>query len=253
MPGRAIVWQHRHPEAAASLKPEERSRLEQLAQRFHARLKEKDTLHRKVIQKNFTLSGVRARLLTLFRRKDLEELQRLAGQLDAYDSPESRELKALAQGYASELQDQPETAFAHYAQLIKLAQANPPEDGSHSPCLEDALAHMATIALNQQQTDRALLILQTLTELSPVYAPQFAELLRLSGHREEAALIYSDYLKQVPDDLPVMLCLGRLYHESGSDEAARTAFEYVLGKDPGNNDALTLLNELATPATDPQL
>lgn len=246
IPGRALVWRHRHPDAAASLDREQASRLEVLEREFRTRLTETDTEHRRKLQREFNLGGVRARLLNLHKRGELEELRRLDRQLRHYDTPESAELQVLAQGYIAELRGEPQHAFECYAALIDLAQQNLSDDGSPSPRLEDALCRMASIALEQQQSDQALLVLQTLTEMSPVYAPQFAELLRLTGHRNEAAAIYGDYIKCAPDDLSAMLRLGQLYQESGSDEAARTAYEYVLRKDPDNNDASALLRQLGT-------
>ena len=246
VPGRAIVWRQRHPETAARLPPDQLQKLDTLAEEFHAQLHEEDTVHRRQLAKSFNLSGVRARLQILFKRHDIEELERLETQLHQYESEESTELQLLAQGYLAELKDEMENAFGIYGQLISLGEENPPEDGIPSPRLEDALRHMASIALETGQPDQALLILQTLTGLSPTYAPQFAELLRITGHWEEAVKIYSEYLSAAPEDLSIMLRLGKLYHEHGAEESARAAFEYILEQEPSNKDVKMLLKQLGT-------
>lgn len=249
IPGRARVWRRRHPEAAARLDTAQQAVLERLDQAFQAQLREDDTEHRRMLARTFTLDGVRARLQVLFKRRDSAELERLARQLEQYDSSQAAELRLLARAYAAELEGDIDGAFAIYGQLIALNEQQPPEDGSLSPQLEDALCRMAGIALDNEQGEQALLILETLTGFSPIYAPQLAELLRITGHWQKAAEIYSDYLALAPDDLSAMLRLGKLYQEHGAAEAAHAAFEYILDRDPSNSDVQTLMEQTRTGTT----
>jgi predicted TPR repeat methyltransferase len=107
---------------------------------------------------------------------------------------------------------------------------------------------MVVIAMSEERFDKALLILETLSDLAPTYKPQYAELLRLSGDPEAAANVYTDYLSKAPGDLATMLRLGKLYQGMGVAEAAKTAFSYVLENQPENITAKTLLQQVETAA-----
>jgi tetratricopeptide (TPR) repeat protein len=194
---------------------------------------------------------VRAKLQTLFKQRNPDELGNLVTQLKKLEDPAARELVQLGLGYLDELSEQPERAFEHYAALIDLVRetvdtAAPSEDSQAR--LEDALGRMIGIAMEAQRYDQALLILQTLADLSPSYQPQLAELLRLNGDIDAAISTYNRYLSQAPSDLVCMLRLGRLYQSIGSKEAARTAFDYVLQQEPENTAARALLEQLENAA-----
>ncbi len=243
IPGRARVWRRLHPDTDERLDQRARAELDRLDAAFQTQLLEQDTLHRKQLAQSFDLSGIRARLHLLHTRQDLQGLERLRRQLTPLDGPQAKELAVLASGYIALLRDTRETAFTQFAQLIDLAQQNMGEDAPN-PRLEDALCNMATIALDLGQNEQALLILETLNELSPNYLPQFGELLRLTGHIPEAETLYSEHLENHPDDAVTMLALGRLYQEQGAQESARMAFQHILARDPANEDARTLLGQM---------
>ncbi len=105
-----------------------------------------------------------------------------------------------------------------------------------------------SISLDRSDAEHALLAARCLSGMSPVYLPCYADLLRLVGAKNEALDIYADYLEKVPDDLVVMLKLGRFYLELGIEEGARLMFDTVLEKDPANQAATSLLSELAEKA-----
>lgn len=247
-PGRARVWRHRHPRVAANLDPGDITRLDRLDGEFQQQIQSRETLHQRLLRQSQDINAVRSRLHMLYQRQDRQAIAQLRSQLEQLDDPQAAELAILASGYLALLDQSPQTAFEHFARLIELAQTGC-DDGAPNPRLEDALCNMATIAMDQDEHQKALLILETLAELSPNYIPQFGELLRLTGHYPEAEAVYSDYLRDHPDDLSIMLSLGRLYQEQGAHDSARVAFEHILARDPANESARVLLDQLESHAT----
>ena len=250
-PGRAKVWQLQHPEQAAQLDEFNRAALQAQLDRFQQVLDETDTEQAKWCSDNYTLGPVRSKLQILFVQQDLEELQRTAGELAKLDSEQAGVLLALANGYLCELQGDKDGAMAHYQVLLDHFAAQMESNGGElprSPELEDALRRLSGLALERQDTDNALMMMQVLTSLSPAYSPQYAELLRLTGDYQGAVDVYTGYLELAPNDYGAMLKLGKIFQTAGSAESASWAYNYVLEKDPGNQAAQTLLSDLAASA-----
>ena len=250
IPGRARVWRHRHPQAAAQLPPALARRFDALDEDFRAIMQTRETSHAKKVRAETALGPVRGKLQVLFKERNVEELSNAAEQLSRQEGAEASQLRMLATGYLAELAGDAEAAFDHYGALIELVREDLDTGATDepNPRLEDALRRMAVIAMSQQQHEQALLILETLAGFSPAYSQQYAELLRLSGDTQAAADVYTNYLTKAPGDLAAMLRLGRLYQTMGVDDAARTAFSYVLEKDPDNKAAMALLQQSETAA-----
>ena len=248
-PGRAKVWQDWHPDHA--LGQADAALLEEQLTQFEHLLDETETEQAQWCSDNYTLSPVRSKLQILFQQQDREELDRTAAELDKLDNLEAQQLLALAHGYIAELDEDLDSAFAHYQVLVDHAAAQMEQnDGQlpHTPELEDALRRLSGIALQLQQHDNALMMLEILTSLSPAYSPQYAEMLRLTGDLQAAVDVYSGYLEMAPSDFGAMLKLGRIFQMVGATDSASWAFNYVLEKDPGNQAAQTLLEQLAVSA-----
>jgi len=250
VPGRAAVWAHRHPGPAAKMPANIRQRFDQLAEDFNKILAQRDTSHARKIRAQVELTPVRARLQRLFKEGNTPELQRTCTQLAALEQAEASELRLLALGYLAELGTDHEAAFEHYNRVVDAVREglSQHDDTRLNPRLEDALRRMAFIAMSQNWREQAQLVLQTLAELAPIYEPQYAEMLRLSGDFEAAATVYTSYLSKAPSDHVAMLRLGKTYQAMGSLEAARTAFDYVLRNDPDNQAAKVLLEQTGTAA-----
>ncbi|MCB1876992.1 MAG: DUF115 domain-containing protein [Chromatiales bacterium] len=232
--GRAKLWLDRHPERNARLTQAEIVLLADLDQELREQLIREDTGHVQRSQRWADLRPVRAKAALLFRNRDNPGLERLAdGVQRALDA--GRDAQALAHliaGYRAELTDDLATALDRYQQI-----SEPPE-------LEDALMRIANITLDAKDLDNTLLAYDCLFSLSPAYAPTYAELLRVAGHPDQAADIYTEYLKRAPHDLASMLKLGQLYEGMGVADAARWAYAHVAEQDPNNQAAKTLLTRL---------
>jgi len=186
--------------------------------------------------KYFDKEKIQAKAVLFFQGLDLRGLNVLLEGIEKYAELDgAKELHCLVSGYIAEIEKRWDAALDSYHRLIG-------EDVS--PLTEEALKRVASISINLQDHENALLALECLAGISPAYQPHYAELLKLLNRREDAAQVYGDYLTKAPDDLLTMLKLGQLYAESNATEAAKMAYQYVLEADPENSAALTLLEKI---------
>jgi len=213
---------------------EVRGRLEKLAADFLADLEKTDAWEKET---HFDAVGVKSKALLFYRKRALSDLEELHQSIvDYYQDLESaQQLCCLIEGYIAELKEQPEVALDAYQQLMT--------EDVHS-LTEESLTRIASLSLTLKDSENALLALECLAQISPSHQPNYAALLKLTGNYEAAAEVYGDYLTKSPDDTIIMLKLGQLYLEMNAEEAARTAFRYVLEMDPANSAAKTLLEQL---------
>lgn len=250
-PGRAFVWKTHHSAQYDSLTDDDKAQFGTLFDDFNDIIENQETEQALWCQNNYTLAPVRSKLQILFQQQELQELVHTSEELSKNESEEGKGLYALSKGYLAELQNDNDAAFAAYNELVDVAASKMEENEGllpKSPELEDALRRMSGIALGLHDVDNALLILDTLSALSPTYEPQYAELLRLSGNIESAMDVYAAYLRKAPKDFVTMLKLGKLYQEVGVEDSARWAYNYVIEQDPDNEAAKALLNQLSEPA-----
>lgn len=246
-PGRARCFRRHRPEIANTLTPAQSQRLADMETALQRIIADQDTQQARQIRQQYDIGLARPRLQRAFERQDTSELAAVVEALAGIDTPVARELHSLGLGYQAELQGMNSNALSHYQQVVDQANAALESDNEagYNPRLEDALRRMSHILLQEGDGETALLVLDALSNLSPAYQPQFAELLRLNGRIQEAADVYTDYLKRAPDDLATLLKLGKLFQEAGAIDSARWAYEYVLQQSPGNQAAQTLRDSLA--------
>ena len=252
-PGRVRRLRLQRPEPFERLDPELAQRLQALEAAFDEAIAEQDTQQARLIRQRHDLAQARARLQQAFERGDREELADLVQALAAIDRPLAKELHSLGRGYQAELQGMNDQALAHYQQVVDLAGAalETDPDADYNPRLEDALRRMSSLLLQTGDGATALMVLDALASLSPAYQPQYAELLRLQGRIQEAADVYTDYLKRAPGDLTTLLKLGKLFQDAGAFDSARWAYDHVLQQSPDDPAALTLRASLPVEAETP--
>lgn len=231
-PGRAAVWRHWH--ADANLTAQDNALLEQLAAEFATRLSEQDTPHMARCRQQASLKNVPSKAALLFRQGDHKGLRDLAAALGHINGAEAAALRHYTLGLLAEGEGRDADALQAYQQI------------GEGPLLEDALSRIASLCLAHEDFDNACLAFDCLSQLSPAYLPQYAELMRILGRADEAAELFGRYLEQVPEDLSTMLRLGRLYQAQGVVDGARWAFDYVLERDPDNRAARSLRDALPT-------
>lgn len=226
--GRSLIWQERNPEAFARLTTEELQVFARLKARFQKIMALEENLSSNQVLKKTNYSEMRASAQTAFRRGNAEALSVMIGGLSQKQEPIAACLANLAEGYRAELQGQVKEALDFYQKVI---------DGGHTALVEDALVRIVVLAKDGQDYGMLKLALECLTGLSPIYSPQYADLLWLLGEQHAALDVYADYLEKIPGDFRALLQLSRYYLALGSPEAARTALQLVLDQDPGNQTA----------------
>ena len=237
-PGRALVWRRWHRDRFERLPEPVAEQFATLAAEF------RDSLERASEVKGFAdgtsyrerlerrrreLGGVLPRLNQLLQQRDAAGLERTIVALDPIDSRQARRLGAIARGYLAEVQGRPDDALAHYLPVVQ-----------EEPLLP-VLLRISDISLERGDHPVATLALEVLSQISPIFLPSYANILRLTGRHPEALDAYHRYLNQAPDDLATVLAVGRFYLELDAPQAAADAFNYVLARDPGNRAARTLL------------
>lgn len=235
-PGRCLVWKGLHPDIWEKTAPETQDCLKKLEDAFKKIMEETETQHMRIMKKGNNLSGVRSKLTILFTQRDIIELERLVDGLAKNPSPQAKPLLHLSCGYIAELEGSVGKALEEYQELIS--------EKTDKPVLEDALKRITSLSIGLRDIDNGLAVLQCLADLSPAYAPQYAEMLRITGDKQKAIGVYTSYLSKVPEDSGTMLKLGKLYKELNIDEAAQMAFNYVLEQDPHNRAAKALLESM---------
>jgi len=232
-PGRYLVWKNRNPEAEKNARLSHGTALNKIADEFKKIMDEKETEHMRLMRKKNNLSGVRSKASLLFQNQDIDELERLAQALAQNANQKAKWLLRLTSGYLAELHGNMAEALEEYNKLLS--------EEMDPALLEDALQRIAVICIDNRDNENAVAALECLTQLSATYAPQYAEILRLTGDTEAAATVYSDYLQKIPGDLATMMKLGKLYKDIHADKAAKMAFHYVLERDPDNGAAKAML------------
>ncbi|MCW8930333.1 MAG: DUF115 domain-containing protein [Gammaproteobacteria bacterium] len=147
--------------------------------------------------------------------------------------PEWQSFLHLAKGYKNELSGDINNAVEEYSYA------------NNSKTLESALKRLTFISLNKGELEHAYNLLTMLTEISPDYLPQLAELHVLTKNYKDALDIYSVYLEYNSSDISILLKVANLYESQNIIDGAIFIYEQILKLDPDNQKAkssLILLN-----------
>jgi len=232
-PGRAKLWLDNHLGFEIDqLSPSLKKNLIGVLTQYHEQLTNKNTRHHAKIQSERSLLPIRDKARNLFKNKAIDGLQSIQDGLQHCDNEHATQFRLLISGYIHELKNNPTEALKNYQQInLNYLQ-------------EEALKRTLNLYFNSEQYEFAIDILKQLAEISPLYLPKLAELLRITGNVQAAIDHYTDYLQKFPNDLVNMLKLGKLYQTIGISEAAAWTYNYVLSHEPDNPTAIQSLLEL---------
>lgn len=237
-PGRSLVWKYKHPQQQIS--EDTISKFNSLGRAFKESQQQQETSHMQRTRNWSEIGQVRGKLLSLFKQKQTESLNCLVDNLANLDGAQARSLYCLGKGYLAELDGKVDNALAEYQQLFDIQ-----EQEQDLPIMEDALRCLLNLSLQREDYGNAKIAAECLSGISVIYLPYYADLLWLLGEKHPALDLYANYLDRVPDDLAVMMKLGRYYQELGVKEGAELMFSTVLEKDSNNIAAKTLLEEMS--------
>lgn len=231
-PGRARVWLARHPQQSAALTPEIRNEFARLAGLYQETLCNTETSHLQRAKQHSDLGLVRLRARNLYHNQQLTELENLADAVGKHPERErALPYRHLVEGLIAELQNDPERALDCYFPII---------EDNVTALLEDVLLRVAAISLNKGDGQNARVALECLASLSPVFQPQYAEILRMCGDTLAAIDVYNAHLDRFPKNLNAQLKLVRLYIDIDVKDGAKLLLDHILEKDTDNVAALSL-------------
>lgn len=231
---RATSWQKKHP---STHYPEQTTlALQTMQNQFDKVLTNQNTVFKANIVKHSTLLQLKSKIKLLFKHKKIDELKNLKTGFINDPSHDNKEpFLLLIDAYLAELENNVATALINYDNIINLEQ---------SPVLEEALLRITSISLEQQNQQNALLALDCLANLSPIYLPYKAELARIIGDHLLAIDSYNAYIAFFPEDTLSKLKLTALYIDIKVYEAAELMLEHMLQSAPDLESAIGLKNQL---------
>ena len=233
-PGRCHLFCDRHGKPLETLEPHMAERFRELAAEYAALLAETEHDFKKYcVQERSTPQGIRAKVISLYRRKDADKLRHFWSGLEKSDIEDKEQYGLLINGHLAELAEDPDRAIRHYRQV------------THPWLLTDAMLRQFTLSLMQNDLLAATAVSKRLADRSILYQPYHADLLRLSGKGREAVTAYNEYLNVVKGDFVTQLKLGKLHMEMGDGEAAGGVFRQILEEDPANKAASLYLQQLS--------
>jgi len=232
---RAIFWLRKHPNVHY---PEQTgSALQTMQDQFNQLLTNQDTAYKAEVAQQSTLSLLRSKIKLLFKHKKIDELKNLQlGFINDSNHDNKEPYLLLIDAYLAELDGDIETALIQYNNIINL---------NHSPLLEEALFRIASLSLEQHNQQNALLAIDCLTQISPIYLPYKAELARIIGDFILAIDSYNAYINLFPEDVLNKLKLTTLYIEINVYEAAELMLQHLLQVAPDLESVIVLKNQLA--------
>ncbi len=234
-PGRAKVWLHENKLNINDLSEDQQKIMQNLLDDFSSMLDMTETDHMKRSRQYAELTGVRGKAISFFRQENKETLQQLVRSLELHPDPEAKFYLYLANGYLLELEGHPGKALELYQKIF---------DSQNESLIEDCLKRIASISITEGDIANSLLALETLTQVSPTYLIQLAELQRLIGEPQNAIESYLSYIEKAASDTQTMLKLGQLYQEINIPEGAKAMYEHVLQIDKDNQAAKKFLGDL---------
>ena len=229
-PGRGRVWRERHPEV--TIDADHLVEFATLEDEFFQTQTTSGSKHLERAKQHSSLSSAQRRARILLKNRQLPELEGLLSNLAHHpEADQSPLLQHLVSGYAAELHGHYEEALSEFAAII---------DAGPSVYLEDALVRIFLISVELQNLDNAGFALECLSQLTPSYLPQYAEILRLQDRPLDAIDMYTRYIQQFPEEVFVQLRLARLFLDLEIVDSCRMLLQHVLERWPENRSAAEL-------------
>ncbi|NOQ78217.1 MAG: DUF115 domain-containing protein [Gammaproteobacteria bacterium] len=178
--------------------------------------------------------GLEAKLYNLFILKDITAIKKVIESLQLIDQkiPEKEEFFHLAQGYNYELENKTDKAIEEYGL----------SDGPKTT--ESALKRLAMITLDRQEFNSTHDVLQILSDISPEYLPQLAELYLITKNYKDALDTFTTYLDYNNSDITILLKVGLLYESQDILDGAQFIYNHILELEPENQIAKSHLKKL---------
>jgi hypothetical protein len=233
-PGRGRVWRSRHPDMVMTAQT--LAEFENLDGEYREVLTSTSSKHLQRAKQHASLAFAQKRARILLKNRQTQDLETLLANLAQHPEAEkAQQLQHLVNGYIAELQARFDDAISSFLQII---------DAEPSPLLEDALVRVFLISVELQNLDNAGFALECLSQISPTYLPQYAEVLKLQQRPLDAIDVYNRYIQKFPEDVFVQLRLARLFFDLNILEPCQLLLSYIIERWPENLTARELQSQL---------
>jgi len=206
--------------------------LESAITQFNEEFERTDHQYQQMLDQNLNnVSKILSRANNAFAKKDDAEIESIIQHvkgLESSDESQKQDFVSLLNGMKLELLEQPVEAFNLYEPI-------------QQPVLKHiALKKMLPIAVELQDYEVALTVLERLVKINIDYMVPYADMLKVLGNTEGAAEVLLMYLQKNPEKLSVKNKLAQFYLELGQKEHVRVLTDQVLRVDANNTAALQL-------------
>lgn len=231
---RAIHWSNKNKDKYALLTSDIQHEFECLIKAYEEELVNTDTYHYRRTKAQNSLDGIQRKASFLFKSNNSEALEHLINNLAKLESSqEVTNLSRLCSAYLAILQNNAEQALNCFNQL--------PEE----IMTEDELIQMAAMEIKLERYQQAESHLAKVSSLNAKHLPMYARLLTLNGKINESIGCYQRYLDANPEDINVLLSLGKLLSDIKENESAQQIFMQILALDETNIEAKHYLDAIA--------
>ncbi|MCU7837419.1 MAG: DUF115 domain-containing protein [gamma proteobacterium symbiont of Taylorina sp.] len=188
-----------------------------------------------VVNKIDTLKfeGLEIKLYNKFVLKDEKSLRKIIKSLNFFNTKETecKSFLHLAKGYQYELSNEFDLAVQEYGYA------------NSDRTIESALKRIAFISLEKQDFVSANDALIMLSEISPAYLAQLAEIYFITKNYNDALELYAQYLDYNPADIIILTKVAKLYESQNISDGAKFIYNQILELEPDNQIANTYLKQ----------
>jgi len=178
------------------------------------------------------LEDLEKKLYYYFQKNEQQNLISIINKISNINNENSIALKHLAQGYLYELGNETELAIEQYIQ------------SNTKQTHESGLKRILDITLKQGDIENTIAALKALSNISPVYLIQLANLYQLSKHYKDALDTYSQYIDINQNDILILIKIGLLYVFLDIIDGAKFIFQHLLEISPNNQTAIKILENI---------
>lgn len=230
-PGRFKIWQGYHLRPFSEM---ERLELENAKSAFLKIINQTETRQAQRIKaKSESPVELHQHALKAYEKNDAETLYQIKEQLQGTSKYEAMQLSKLVSGMLLDLEGQQESAMLMYQEV----EFKPFRLFTLKRVLENAIQH--------NQHEDALILLEELCSYSLDYMLPYSDYLALLGHIELSFNVLQIFLQNQPEHLMAWLKLSQLALQLERKDEAIRALESAQKLDPDNPQLHKLLNDIA--------
>lgn len=231
--GRSVQWDTWH---SKQLEPAEQEILQTAMDHFKQEFDKKDHLYETMLKEKVSnVAKLLMRANNAFAQGNLSEIETIIEHVEGLESnnlTQKEDFVRLLQGMAFELKQASVEAFNVYEPITQPAFRH------------IALKKMLPIAMNLEDYDAAITVLERLVQINLDYMVPYADMLSLLNNKQGGVEILKMYLEKFPVKLAVQNKLAQWHIDLAQFHEAKAVLDQVLSADSDNKTAEHLLTSI---------